>query len=101
MRALTDTGAPCYHVVDAGEEPILIDESTLQPTDGGYLVARTSACTEELMQGQQREQGQEEEEEQSPLQQPVRVVSVVGLAHANGVLGRCEKAGLRFGLGGF
>ena len=67
-----------------GEEPLKVDESSLAPTAGGYLAARVSECTE-------AEYAAPSEDD---VDDAVRVVSVVGLAHANGVLQRCASRAL-------
>ena len=81
-----------------GEEPLAIDAPSLLPTRGGYLAARVRPTTEEALAGLsagEDELGEEEAEEESGDEASVRVVSVVGLAHANGVLERCAQRALR------
>ena len=66
-----------------------VDESTLAPTAGGYLAARVSECTEAEYAAPSGGFGSEDD-----VDDAVRVVSVVGLAHANGVLQRCASRAL-------
>lgn len=70
-----------------GEEALRIDAASLKPTQGGYLAARVAECTE-------AELCVHSTSEEDSATSPVRVVSVVGLAHANGVLDRCAHARL-------
>ena len=82
------SGARKLEVWIRGEEPLRLDASSLAPTEGGYLAGRVTECSEaELLETEGSEQ-------EALSSSPVRVVSVVGLAHANGVLDRCALAQL-------
>ena len=81
-----------------GEEPLRIDAPTLAPTGGGYLAARVTAGCEEDHEQLATAARDAPDADGSGVREggpAVRVVSVVGLAHANGVLDRCSASALR------
>ena len=96
------TGARRMVVYIEGEGALAIDEASLAPTPGGYLAGRVTECTEEEAFGALKGSSSRwtmttraVDDGNTGAPPPVRVVSVVGLAHANGVLDRCALAGLR------
>ena len=101
------SGARRLSVWIQGEDVLRVDSETLVATDGGYLVARTMACSEEwaaavlssgslVDQSQQAAAASDSNGQCDPENSgSLRVVSVVGLAHANGVLERCIERKLR------
>ena len=81
-----------------GEEPLVVDAGSLAPAAGGYLAGRVAEGSEADLDFARLDlPGREELSEggEPAGEGPVRVVSVVGLAHANGVLARCATMGLR------
>ena len=89
-----------------GEEPLRIDQESLAPTDGGYLAARVAPGDEadhelpdmagdgdpsQAIVAAAAGRASDARDASAPA---VRVVSVVGLAHANGVLSRCAERAL-------
>ena len=69
-----------------------VDPSTLSPTEGGFLIGKAAAGstgTADVSMGGGGEVATTEE-----VGTPTKVVCVVGLAHANGVLERCAERDL-------
>lgn len=82
------TGARKVTLWIEGQELRRVDPASLQGCGGGYLAGTV------LGPATESRDGASEDEERAPLdadaeQPPVRVVCVVGLAHANGVIDRC------------
>jgi hypothetical protein len=96
------TGARRMVIYIEGEGALAIDEASLAPTPGGYLAGRVTECTEEEAFGALKGSSSSrttttravDDGNAGVASHPVRVVSVVGMAHANGVLDRCALAGL-------
>jgi hypothetical protein len=89
-RPVTGARRLVVHII--GENPLRIDNASLAPTAGGYLAARVAECSEEEAQG--ADSIPTPSALSAASAPPVRVVSVVGMAHANGVLDRCALARL-------
>ena len=78
-----------------GDEPLRIDADSLRATGRGFLAGRVAPCTEaEYADGQCLGAVASTAADTEAPASPIRVVSVVGLAHANGVLDRCAESGL-------
>lgn len=97
------TGARRLVVWLVGEEPLAIDERTLHPTGGGYLSAVATPCDEaafeiahgpiaDALDGGTRAMPEVAGDASGSV---VRALSVVGLAHANGVLVRVADQRMR------
>ena len=86
-----------------GEEPLAIDDRTLHPTGGGHLSAVATPCDEASFESAHRPIADALDGETRALPEVagdasgsvVRVLSVVGLAHANGVLVRVADQRMR------
>ena len=74
-----------------GEDVVRIDAQSLEAAAGGYLAAHVSPGEEGDMEGDAAVAMASPE---PAAGESVRVVSVVGLAHANGVLERCAERSL-------
>ena len=100
------TGARKIAVWIEGEEMVDVEPSSIQPTGGGFLAGfelqRHGSVSEEIGRAtatMSRREGDEGNEGISQLQPDddddaalqARVVCVVGLAHANGVIDRCAQ----------
>ena len=68
-----------------------LDEDALGASSRGYLVGRVRSTAAAPAAAAETEQ-QPAHSQQGGDAEPVRVVCVVGLAHANGVLDRCAEA---------
>ena len=97
------TGARRLVVWLVGEEPLAIDDRTLHPTGGGHLSAVATPCDEASFESAHRPIADALDGETRALPEVagdasgsvVRVLSVVGLAHANGVLVRVADQRMR------
>jgi hypothetical protein len=97
------SGARRLEVWIVGEEPLRINADSLCASDRGYLMGKVLPCTEDeyangrCLEPEAPSWGGSGSASASgtPPSRPVRVVSVVGLAHANGVLDRCAALDLR------
>ena len=80
---------------------LVVDPASLQPTSGGYLAGKVTACDDTEMEDpagrpEASASYDHDGDHQVPsTAAPLKVVSVVGLAHANGILDRCAGQGLR------
>ena len=79
--------APWISFCQVGEEALALDPASLAAMPGGFLAGRAEPCAEDALTAAAPETPSGE--------YPPRVVAVVGLAHANGVLARCAETGLR------
>ena len=89
---LFESVAPWISFRQVGEEALALDPGSLAPTSGGFLAGRAETCAEDVLTA-----GVSAAETPQRGEYPPRVVAVVGLAHANGVLARCAETGLRDG----
>ena len=71
-----------------------VDPSSLTPTDGGFLVGRAAAAVADAAGGSRGSGGESGAAGAEGGAPPTKVVCVVGLAHANGVLERCAERDL-------
>eukprot|EP00966_Prymnesium_polylepis_P073452 1705068-Prymnesium_polylepis.1 len=92
------TGAPRLAVRIVAEDSFEVAADTLVPTDGGFLMGRAAATTSGPRSGGTERRSPpadaDGDEQGDDGCVETRVVCVVGLAHANGVLERCAAAGL-------
>jgi len=79
-----------------GEEPLRLEDASLEVTERGYLAGHATPCSEAEHAASMTILPEIAADDGSEISsRPIRVVAVVGLAHANGVLDRCAESYLQ------